>query len=115
VTLAVRLGLRANAAQFSLLVALNVLVGAMVGIERSVLPLVGKEEFGLRSTSAILGFVVAFGLPRRLPTSSQARLPSGSAGSGCSSPAGRSRCRSRSSSRWRRPGGGLSPRTCSSA
>src|SRR5919109_1240133 len=56
-----RLGLRANAGQFALLVALNVLVGAMVGLERSVLPLVGKEEYGLRSTSAILAFVVAFG------------------------------------------------------
>jgi MFS family permease len=61
VTAAVRLGLRANAGQFALLVALNAFVGAMVGLERSVLPLVGKEEFALRSTSAILAFVVAFG------------------------------------------------------
>jgi MFS family permease len=61
VTAAVRLGLRANAAQFALLVALNAFVGAMVGLERSVLPLVGKEEFALRSSSAILAFVVAFG------------------------------------------------------
>jgi MFS family permease len=53
--------LRANAGQFALLVALNALVGAMVGLERSVLPLVGKEDFGLRSTSAVLAFVVAFG------------------------------------------------------
>src|SRR5919204_388546 len=57
----VRLGLRANAGQFALLVALNALVGAMVGLERSVLPLVGKHDFGLRSTSAALGFLVAFG------------------------------------------------------
>jgi MFS family permease len=57
----VELGLRANARQFSLLVALNALVGAMVGLERSVLPLVGKDEFGLRSSAAILVFVVAFG------------------------------------------------------
>jgi predicted MFS family arabinose efflux permease len=61
VTEAVRLGLRANAGQFALLVALNGLVGAMVGLERSVLPLVGKQDFGLRSTSAVLAFVVAFG------------------------------------------------------
>jgi MFS family permease len=61
VTAPVRLGLRANAGQFALLIALNALVGAMVGLERSVLPLVGKEEFALRSTSAILAFVVAFG------------------------------------------------------
>jgi MFS family permease len=58
---AVRLGLRANAGQFGLLVALNALVGGMVGLERSVLPLVGKQDFGLRSTSTILAFVVAFG------------------------------------------------------
>jgi hypothetical protein len=57
----VGLGLRVNARQFALLVALNALVGGMVGLERSVLPLVGKQDFGLSSTSAILAFVVAFG------------------------------------------------------
>jgi MFS family permease len=57
----VRLGLRANARRFALLVALNALVGAMVGLERSVLPLTGEQDFGLSSTSAILAFVVAFG------------------------------------------------------
>jgi MFS family permease len=61
VTGPVELGLRSNARQFALLVALNALVGGMVGLERSVLPLVGKEDFGLSSTSAILAFVVAFG------------------------------------------------------
>ena len=65
-TAAVRLGLRANAGQFALLVALNALVGAMVGLERSVLPLVGKDEFGLRSSAAILAFVVAFGAAKAL-------------------------------------------------
>jgi MFS family permease len=60
----VRLGLRANAAQFWLLVGLNALVGAMVGLERSVLPLVGEEEFGLASRAAILSFVVAFGVAK---------------------------------------------------
>jgi MFS family permease len=63
---AVRLGLRANARQFALLVGLNALVGAMVGLERSVLPLVGKQDFGLRSTAAILAFVVAFGAAKAL-------------------------------------------------
>jgi MFS family permease len=62
----VRLGLRANAGQFALLVALNALVGAMVGLERSVLPLVGKQDFGMRSTSAVLAFVVAFGAAKAL-------------------------------------------------
>jgi MFS family permease len=61
VTRTVQLGLRANAGQFALLVGLNALVGGMVGLERSVLPLVGKDEFGLRSSAAILAFVVAFG------------------------------------------------------
>ena len=60
-TRVVELGLRANARQFALLVALNALVGAMVGLERSVLPLVGKEDFALGSSTAILAFVVAFG------------------------------------------------------
>jgi MFS family permease len=66
VTTALRLGLRANARQFAILVALNALVGALVGLERSVLPLVGKQDFGLRSSSAILAFVVAFGAAKAL-------------------------------------------------
>jgi MFS family permease len=64
-TAAVRLGLRANARQFTLLVALNALVGGMVGLERSVLPLVGEQDF-LSSTSVILAFVVAFGTAKAL-------------------------------------------------
>ncbi|MHB8468715.1 MAG: MFS transporter [Gaiellaceae bacterium] len=62
----VRLGLRANAHQFALLVVLNALVGGMVGLERSVLPLIGRQEFGLRSSSTILAFVVAFGAAKAL-------------------------------------------------
>jgi MFS family permease len=57
----VRLGLRANARQFALLVLLNGLVGALVGLERSVLPLIGQQDFQLRGTLAVLAFVVAFG------------------------------------------------------
>jgi MFS family permease len=66
VTSPVRLGLRANLGQFSLLVGLNALVGGMVGLERSVLPLVGKQDFGLTSTAAILAFVIAFGAAKAL-------------------------------------------------
>jgi len=66
VTETVRLGLRANARQFGLLVVLNALVGGMVGLERSVLPLVGKNDFGLHSTSTILAFVVAFGAAKAI-------------------------------------------------
>ena len=62
----IRLGLRANARQFALLVGLNALVGGMVGLERSVLPLVGEHEFGLWSSAAILSFVVAFGASKAL-------------------------------------------------
>ena len=61
---AVRLGLRANAAQFSLLVGVNALVGGMVGLERSVLPLVGEHNFGLHSKTLILSFVLAFGVAK---------------------------------------------------
>jgi MFS family permease len=63
---AVRLGLRANAGQFALLVLLNAFVGAMVGLERSVLPLVGEDDFGLASKTAILSFIVAFGVAKAL-------------------------------------------------
>jgi MFS family permease len=66
VTRTVRLGLRANARQFALLVGLNALVGALVGLERSVLPLVGKRDFGLESAAAVLAFVVAFGAAKAL-------------------------------------------------
>jgi len=57
----VRLGLRENAAQFGLLVGLNALVGALIGIERSVLAPLGEQEFGIASKSAVLSFIVAFG------------------------------------------------------
>ena len=57
----IELGLRANARQFGLLVLLNGFVGAMVGLERSVLPLVGQRDFHLDSRTAILAFILAFG------------------------------------------------------
>jgi uncharacterized membrane protein len=63
---AARLGLRANAAQFWLLVAVNAFVGAMVGLERSTLPLVGRADFGLGSSAAVLAFIVAFGVAKAL-------------------------------------------------
>ena len=60
----VRLGLRENASQFALLVAITAFVGAMVGLERSTLPLVGRDDFGLTSNVAVLSFIVAFGLSK---------------------------------------------------
>jgi MFS family permease len=62
----VQLGLRENAGQFALLVALNAFVGAMVGLERSTLPLLGEDEFGLGSSAAVLSFIVAFGAAKAL-------------------------------------------------
>jgi MFS family permease len=62
----VRLGLRANLAQFSLLVVVNALVGGTIGQERTVLPLLGEEEFGLTEYTAGLTFIVAFGLTKAL-------------------------------------------------
>ncbi|MDF2146828.1 MFS transporter [Knoellia sp. p5-6-4] len=59
-----QLGLRENAAQFSLLVAVNALVGGMLGQERTVLPLLGEQEFGLRAHTAGLTFILVFGLAK---------------------------------------------------
>ena len=58
----IRLGLSANLGQFSLLVAVNALVGGMVGQERAVLPLLATEVFGLQAVTTALTFIVAFGL-----------------------------------------------------
>jgi MFS family permease len=60
----VRLGLRENLPQFALLVAVNAFVGAMVGLERSTLPLIGEQDFGLTSSAAVLSFIVAFGVAK---------------------------------------------------
>ncbi len=58
------LGLRANAAQFVLLVAVNALVGGMLGQERTVLPLLATDVFGLDSFTAALTYILAFGLAK---------------------------------------------------
>ena len=60
------LGLRANWRQFTLLVVVNAFVGAMVGMERTVLPLLAKEDFAVASASATLAFLVAFGITKAL-------------------------------------------------
>jgi MFS family permease len=62
----IRLGLGANWEQFSLLVAVNAFVGATVGIERVLLPLLAEREFGLASRAAILSFIVSFGLVKAI-------------------------------------------------
>ena len=59
-----RLGLRANWRQFSLLVVINAFVGAMVGMERSILPAIAEQEFKLAAHTAILAFIVVFGVSK---------------------------------------------------
>ena len=58
----VRLGLKENWPQFALLVLINAFVGGMVGIERTVVPLIGAEEFNIGSTTLIVSFIVSFGV-----------------------------------------------------
>ncbi len=60
----IRLGLRENAAQFSLLVVVNAFVGAMVGMERSILPAIAGGEFHLAARTAVLSFIVVFGVTK---------------------------------------------------
>ena len=62
----VRLGLRENWQQFSLLVLVNAFVGGMVGLERTVVPLIGSEEFKIASTTVIVSFIVSFGVVKAL-------------------------------------------------
>lgn len=61
-TRTVSLGLLANWRQFSLLALINAFVGGMVGLERTVVPLIGAEEFHLASTTLITSFIVSFGV-----------------------------------------------------
>src|SRR5260370_4908706 len=58
----IRLGLRQNWRQFALLILINAFVGGMVGIERTVVPLIGSEEFGIASTTLVVSFIVSFGV-----------------------------------------------------
>lgn len=71
---AVQLGLRANWQQFTLLVIINVFVGGMVGLERSIVPLLGQQVFGLASTTAVLSFIVSFGIVKALANLFAGRL-----------------------------------------
>ena len=58
----IRLGLRENWPQFSLLVLVNAFVGGMVGLERTVVPLIGSQEFRIASTTIVVSFIVSFGV-----------------------------------------------------
>jgi MFS family permease len=61
-TPAVRLGLKENWRQFSLLILVNAFVGGMIGLERTVVPLIGSEQFGLVLKTSIFSFIVSFGV-----------------------------------------------------
>ena len=61
-----RLGLRENLAQFTLLVVVNAFVGAMIGMERTILPAIAEQEFHLVARTAVLSFIVVFGLTKAL-------------------------------------------------
>ena len=63
---AIHLGLRENWRQFSLLVLINAFVGGMVGLESTVVPLIGAEEFKIASTTAVLSFIVSFGIVKAI-------------------------------------------------
>jgi MFS family permease len=57
----IRLGLRPNINQFLILVLVNAFVGAMIGLEQTVVPLIGKNEFGIESNALIVSFIASFG------------------------------------------------------
>lgn len=62
----IQLGLRENWLQFALLVVVNAFVGAMIGLERTILPLLADEVFGLESQTVVLSFLVSFGATKAL-------------------------------------------------
>ncbi|RPH67255.1 MAG: MFS transporter, partial [Myxococcaceae bacterium] len=70
----VRLGVRENLGQFSLLVVVNAFVGAMVGLERSILPPIAEQDFHLAARTAVLSFIVVFGLTKALTNYLAGRL-----------------------------------------
>jgi MFS family permease len=70
----IRLGLRENLAQFSLLVLVNAFVGAMVGMERTLLSPIGEQDFHLAAKTAVLSFIVVFGVTKALTNYLAGRL-----------------------------------------
>jgi hypothetical protein len=70
----VRLGVRENLAQFSLLVVVNAFVGAMVGMERTILSPIAEQEFHLAAKTAVLSFIVVFGVTKALTNYLAGRL-----------------------------------------
>jgi len=57
----IKLGLKENWSQFAILVLINAFVGGMVGLERTILPQIAEQDFGIAAKSALFSFIVAFG------------------------------------------------------
>lgn len=74
VSVPIRLGLRANWQQFTLLVLINAFVGAIVGMERTILPLIAEDEFNLASRTVTLSFLVSFGIVKAVSNLFAGRL-----------------------------------------
>jgi MFS family permease len=70
----IQLGLRENAAQFALLVLVNAFVGGMAGMERSILPMIAEGEFALKARTAVLSFILVFGLTKAITNYFAGRL-----------------------------------------
>jgi MFS family permease len=66
ITPRLKLGLKPNINQFLLLILVNAFVGAMIGLEQTVVPLLGKEEFGLESNVLVLSFIASFGMVKAI-------------------------------------------------
>jgi len=62
----IRLGLRPNLSQFLILVLVNAFVGSMIGLEQTVVPLIGANEYGIQSNALIVSFIASFGLVKAI-------------------------------------------------
>jgi predicted MFS family arabinose efflux permease len=62
----IRLGLRLNLNQFLILVLVNAFVGSMIGLEQTVVPLIGADEFGIQSNALVVSFIASFGLVKAI-------------------------------------------------
>src|SRR5262245_66387598 len=89
-----RQGLRPNLAQFTLLVLVNAFVGALVGLERSILPAIAEQDFHLAARAAVLSFIVVFGTVKAATNYAAGRLSTAWVARACSSPVGWRRRRS---------------------
>lgn len=79
----VQLGLRENALQFTFLVIVNVCVGGLVGLERTTVPLIGTQIFGLTNDLAVFAFIIAFGVTKALTNLAAGALPDDSPANNC--------------------------------